>query len=158
MAACACATVWDMTKSTGAVRLAGLATSGVLLGVAGIHAAWAAGSTWPESSREALTDLVVGTPETFPGPLPTLAVTGLTAAASVLVGERALRARPHRYEAASRLGTGTVAAVLLARGFIGLLPAATAARTQRFAYWNARLYNPLCIALGLGAAAVTRSR
>ncbi len=139
-------------------QFVGRTTSGVLLGVAGIHAAWAAGWTWPAASSKELAELVVGESDEFPGTAATLAVAAASTGAALLIGERACVDKPRRLESLSRIGTTTAAGVLLLRGVAGLIPRAVEDKTPEFQRWNKLLYSPLCIALGLGAAVVSRSR
>ena len=122
-----------------------MTASGALLGLAGLHAAWGAGSSWPFRDRRALADAVAGTTE-VPGPAACFAVGGALAAAGALVagwpaGRPLLR------------GTGVagVVGVLAARGTLGLAgrtqlvsPASSSARFTRL---DRLVYSPLCLSL-----------
>jgi hypothetical protein len=128
------------------VRRAGRVTaSGVLLGLAGLHTAWGAGSAWPFADREALADAVVGTTE-VPGPAACFAVSGALAVAAALVA-----GWPARRPAARTLGVAGVTAVLAARGTLGLAGrtqlVSPASRSARFSRLDRRVYSPLCLAL-----------
>jgi Protein of unknown function (DUF3995) len=110
------------------------AAVGMIAALGALHAAWAAGSSWPCADRRALAAAVGGF-EAFPGTAMTAAVSAaLFAAAGMAAADR---------------GTPAVAAVFAARGIAGLarpdlLPAGEA---PPFARLNARYYSPLCLAL-----------
>ncbi|HUK73121.1 MAG TPA: hypothetical protein VLW50_30960 [Streptosporangiaceae bacterium] len=88
------------------MRRAGAATASVaLFALAGMHAAWCAGSSWPLPDRGALADAVIGSAE-MPAPAAWFAISGVLAAAGALVP-----GWPVRWPLAHRLGTGTVVAV-----------------------------------------------
>jgi Protein of unknown function (DUF3995) len=134
------------------MRRAGIATaSAALFALAGMHAAWGAGSAWPLPDREALADAVIGAAE-VPPPAACFAVSAALAAAGALVAGWPGGSRP----ASRRLGTAAVVGVLAGRGALGLAgrtrlvsPTSTSAR---FARLDRRVYSPLCLALaGLSA-------
>jgi hypothetical protein len=142
-------------------RPSGLAAAGALAGAAALHAAWAAGSPFPAPDQQSLADLVVGTQE-LPGPAASAAVAGALGVASVLVARQSGwlggpstggpgAAVPGRVVP---LGAATVAAVLLARGAGGLVVGGLGVgeASARLRRWDARLYSPLCLALGAAAA------
>ena len=148
----------------------GLLTGGALVAAAGLHVAWAAGSTWPAGDRDALADLVVGS-RPMPGPLPCAAVAAalLTAGHLVATSAGTVRPRPRRVPRGWwPLGAAAVAAVLGARGAGGLAAAvpglAERARargwgvTEQFRRRDRVLYSPLCLALAVGAADAARGR
>jgi hypothetical protein len=133
------------------MRPAAAATaSGALLAVAGLHAAWGTGRAWPFPDRAALADAVVGTAE-VPGPAACFAVSGALAAAAALVA-----GWPPGHPGVRRAGVGGAAAVLAARGALGLTgrtalvsPGSVSARFTRL---DRRVYSPACLALaGLAA-------
>jgi hypothetical protein len=141
------------------MRRAGAATaSATLFAVAGMHAAWGAGSAWPLPDRHALADAVIGAAE-VPSPAACFAVSGALAAAGALVAGWPGGRRP----VVRRLGTGAVIAVLAGRGALGLSgrtrlvsPTSTSAR---FARLDRRVYSPLCLALaGLSALSLPSRR
>ncbi|GHH73954.1 hypothetical protein GCM10018781_39670 [Kitasatospora indigofera] len=139
-----------------AVRGTGTAVAGALAATGALHAVWAA-TPWPLRTREDFADAVVGVGvEGLPSPSACLAVAGALGAAAYLVGARAgaLPAAGPRW--ARKAGSGTVAAVLLARGAGGLLLFAGGRieRTERFRRLDRRYYSPLCLALGAGAGLV----
>jgi hypothetical protein len=141
------------------MRRAGVATaSAALFTLAGMHAAWGAGSAWPLPDRDALADAVIGAAE-VPPPAACFAVSGALAAAGALVAGWPGGRRP----AVHRLGTGVVVGVLAGRGVLGLSgrtrlvsPASTSAR---FARLDRRVYSPLCLGLaGLSALSLLPRR
>lgn len=138
---------------------AGAAAAVALAGAAAVHAAWAAGSTFPAADRTALAELVVGRPP-FPSAGLTAAVATALAAAAAVIGERAIHStpRPGRWEALSGAAAWAVSGALLVRGVGGLVWGAAGATpgAEPFRYWDLRLYSPLCVLIGLGAASVAR--
>jgi Protein of unknown function (DUF3995) len=133
------------------VRQAGSAVaSGALFALAGLHAAWGAGSAWPFQDRRALADGVIGGAD-VPGPAACFAVSGaLTAAGALVAGWPA--GRP----GVRRIGVTGVAAVLAGRGALGLAGQtrliSRSSVSARFARLDRRVYSPLCLALaGLAA-------
>jgi len=141
------------------MRRAGVATaSAALFALAGMHAAWGAGSAWPLPDRDALADAVIGAAE-VPPPAACFAVSGALAAAGALVAGWPGGRRP----AVHRLGTGVVVGVLAGRGVLGLSgrtrlvsPAST---SDRFARLDRRVYSPLCLGLaGLSALSLLPRR
>ncbi|CAN5733623.1 hypothetical protein BH24ACT5_BH24ACT5_10600 [soil metagenome] len=141
-------------------RAIGFGTAGGIAAAAFVHAAWARGSTWPRSSPDELARLVVGQGRA-PSPAACWAVAGLLSAASLAVvtdicrpatygGKRAL-VRP-----LSRWGSRSTAGALLASGAGGLVVSGTGvvATSDEFRRQDLRVYSPLCLALGAGAAAI----
>jgi hypothetical protein len=126
------------------------AASGGLVAAAMLHAAWGAGSAWPFRDRAALADAVIGAAE-VPGPGACFAVSGALGVAGALAA-----GWPARYPGLRRAGVSVVAAVLAARGGLGLAgrtglvsPASVSARFTRL---DRRVYSPLCLTLaGLAA-------
>ena len=105
-----------------------------LVGLGALHAAWAAGASFPARDRAALAAAVVGS-DTFPSGASSAAVAGALFAAAGLV----LRGHPR-----------PVGAVFAARGAVGLLrpQLLPAGRRPPFPKLNARVYSPFCLALG----------
>lgn len=138
------------------IRRAGVATASIaLFALAGLHAAWGAGSAWPLPDCAALADAVIGSAE-VPGPAACFAVSGALVTAGVLVASR-----PAGWRTAHRFGLGAVIAVLAGRGFLGLTgrtrlvsPASTSARFMRL---DRRVYSPLCLVLAALSALALRS-
>jgi len=121
-----------------------------LLAVSVAHFLWSLGRTWPIRDEKLLAQTVVGTRdiENMPPRLASLAVSIATLAAGIL----ALALADHDAGGLWLTLLGLVpAAVFLARGIVGYTPW-WAQRTPEpnFRLNDARVYSPLCIALGLG--------
>jgi hypothetical protein len=121
------------------------APSAGLLAAAALHAAWGAGAAWPFPDRAALADAVIGAAE-VPGPRACFAVSGALGAAAALAA-----GWPARHPGLRRAGTSAAAAVLAARGVLGLAgrtrlvsPVSVSARFTRL---DRRVYSPLCLTL-----------
>lgn len=128
--------------------------AGVLFALAGLHALWGLGSSWPASDRETLADLVAGR-RAVPGPVACMTVAGLLAGAGTLVA-----GRPRQLPRARRAGAGCVAAVLGVRAAFGLSgrtdrlsPGSVSPRFRRL---DRRYYSPLCLVLAFAAASSAR--
>lgn len=124
-----------------------------------IHAAWAAGSTWPYDDAETLTRSVLGAPAAgdFPSAGLTLAVTGaLSVAGAAAVARTSTKAKVRQ---AARLVTLPAAAVLALRGVGGFAQSLLApqASTPEFRRNNLRVYSPLCLTLAAGLVSLERS-
>jgi hypothetical protein len=131
-------------------RAAAAAASTGLLAIAGLHAAWGAGSAWPFPDRAALADAVIGAAE-VPPPGACFAVSGALAAAGVLTA-----GWPARYPGLRRAGTCAVAAVLAGRAVLGLAGqtrlVSPVSVSQRFTRLDRRVYSPLCLTLAAMSA------
>jgi hypothetical protein len=133
------------------------AASAGLLAAAALHAAWGAGSAWPFRDRAALADAVIGAAE-VPGPGACLAVSCALAVAGALAA-----GWPARHPGLRQAGISAVAAVLAARGALGLAgrtrlvsPVSVSARFTRL---DRRVYSPLCLALaGLSALSARQAK
>jgi hypothetical protein len=131
-------------------RASRLLTTAALAGIAGLHVAWGAGSSFPFRTQPELTDAVVGS-QVAPSAGACYAVAGALFAAGALVAD--VPVVPRRLRRAGRV---VVVGVLTTRGVAGLFgrtdllsPGSTSAR---FRSLDRRFYSPLCILLGLGAA------
>ena len=126
-----------------------------LTGVGALHAAWAAGSSWPAKSDKELARAVAGD-KRMPDPEPTAGVAAAAlvggAIAGGAMGEGAL-------PVALRRGAGLV---LLARGALGGNAAlALLGRPEggkRFVELDNRYYRPLCAVLGFALLVGARNR
>ena len=124
-----------------------------LLLLAALHFYWALGGGW---GRGAVLPERAGRPTFRPGRVGTAAVgVGLSGAALVL----ALRSGALSYLVGGPLVRWaswliTAAFLLRAVGDFRLVGLFRRERGTRFAYWDARLYTPLALALGLGAALI----
>jgi hypothetical protein len=129
-----------------------------LLGIAGLHAAWAWGASWPARDRQALADLMAGRAGgSVPPPAACVAVAGSLAVAAGLVA-----GRPRGVPRLRRAGAAGVAAVLGVRGVCGLAgrtdlvsPGST---SERFRRLDRLYYSPLCLSLAAAAASSARTR
>ncbi|MGF1667527.1 MAG: DUF3995 domain-containing protein [Acidimicrobiia bacterium] len=140
------------------IRLGAGSTAAVGLAAASaLHARWATGSSWPRSSHDELADLVVGR-RPMPGPAACVAVAGALAVAAGATTQ-ATCGRPGRLTDRSRTMATLVSAALLARGVGGIAAelAGIGDSTPEFRRWNRRLYNPLCVTLGILVAIGRRS-
>ena len=126
-----------------------LAGAAVLAGLAGLHALWGTGSSWPVADRSRLAEVVAGT-EQVPPPAACFVVAGALATAAALV------AGTGGSHPVARVGRAGVTAVLTARGLAGVT-----GRTRLLVPWtpspgfvalDRRRYGPLCLALGAAAA------
>ena len=118
-----------------------------LLGLSGLHVAWATGSSWPLPDREALADTVAGRPgEPFPGPAACIAVAALMAA-----GAAALAGHPRPAPRLSRAGSAAVTVAFGARGLLGLAGrtdlVSPGSASPRFRRLDRHGYAPLCLAI-----------
>lgn len=142
-------------------RPAGRAASAVLVAAAGVHAAWAVGSSWPAQNRVELAELVVGT-STFPSAAATWSVVGLCLAGAALILARIddLSSLHRRAPRAVNAAVGVLAAGLLIRGIGGLVVSGgeLVDATANFRRWDLMLYSPVCIILGLCVAAAFMAR
>jgi len=133
-----------------AVRAIALASAVDLAAAGLLHVAWGRGSTFPYSTRARLHDAVVGR-DAAPSPTACYVVAAALFGAAGVVG-RAATGR----EGLFRAGSGAVALVLGVRGGFGLagrtdrlVPGST---SERFRRLDRRVFAPLCLALGGGAA------
>lgn len=133
-------------------------TATTLGAVAALHAAWAAGSTWPYKDPTTLTRSVVGIPESgdFPPPGLTLVVTG---ALTVTAGAALARtANSEKIRRTARLLSLPAAAVLAVRGVGGFAQSLLhpQAATPEFTRNDLRIYSPLCLGLAAGLVALEK--
>ncbi|GGQ50784.1 DUF3995 domain-containing protein [Kitasatospora griseola] len=129
-----------------------MAVAGTLAALGGLHAVWSR-SPWPCRDRDRFADLVVGVaPEQLPSAQACLGVAGLLGTAAYLVAARGGALPAIGSRRLRTTGTATVAGVLLTRALVG--PLAFAHRTPAFVHLDRRVYAPLCLALGTGAAVV----
>ena len=136
------------------MKLAERSAAVILLGIAGLHVAWGAGSTWP--AGDDLADVVAGRAGgAVPPPAACFAVAALLTTAAGLVD-----GRPRALPRLRRTGAGVVAGVLGVRAAAGLAgrtdvvsPGSTSPRFRRL---DRRYYSPLCLALAAAAASSAR--
>jgi len=126
----------------------------VLVALAAVHFYWALGGA---RGRLAAVPEREGRPAFHPGPVACASVGVLLLFATLLVWWSARMWTPGRIPLTlARLGTGIVAAAFLLRAigdfkYVGFFKRV---RGTGFARSDSRLYTPLCLLLGLGAAAV----
>lgn len=121
--------------------------AGGLLVIAGVHAAWASGSSWPAPDERSLARAVIGRDE-MPSSGACWSVAALLLAASALVA--GYPKGSGRIEWFRDAGLTCVVGAFLVRGLagaFGLLPPQRA--SEVFARWDRRLYSPLCFVLAL---------
>ena len=136
--------------------MAGAVGGAVFLGLAALHVHWARGGTWPESSPERLSRLVVGVlpGEGMPGRAACWAVAGALAGAAWVVLSASGVAPELVPRGWARVAALLGAGILLLRGLGGfvehrLRPSIVG---SRYEVMNRALYSPLCVALSLCAA------
>ncbi|RKT18231.1 uncharacterized protein DUF3995 [Streptomyces sp. 1114.5] len=143
-----------MRAMSSVVRATGDVVAGALAAMGALHAVWAV-TPWPLRTPEEFADTVVGAGEGVPPAAACVAVAGLLGTAAYLVGAEAGVLPAVGPERVRRAGVRAVAGVLLARGVGGpVLFGQLSERSDRFRRLNVRYYSPLCVALGVGAAAV----
>jgi uncharacterized protein DUF3995 len=129
-------------------KIAGALTATSLVAIAGLHAAWALGSSFPFRDRKGLADAVVGREE-VPSPSACMAVAALLVLAATLVAgalpiPKRLRTIALRF----------VTAVLTTRGVAGALGRTSTlspgSDSSAFVRLDQRLYSPLCLWLAAG--------
>ncbi|HSO96538.1 MAG TPA: DUF3995 domain-containing protein [Acidimicrobiia bacterium] len=123
----------------------------VLATLAAVHVYWALGG---HRGGSAVIPTVEGRPMIAPGPAATFVVAGLLTVSAVLLVGGGVGWSPR---VVFRAGCGGVAVVLLARAvgdgrWIGF---SKRVRDTAFARRDTRLYSPLCLVLGVAAAAVS---
>ncbi|MBC6450603.1 DUF3995 domain-containing protein [Actinokineospora xionganensis] len=131
--------------------LGGLAATMLVL-VGALHVVWMF-SPWPVRTREEFASKVVGVEA---DDLPNRFLTALVAialfAAAYLVAARAGLVAVVGPEWGVPVGVAIVAGVLLLRGVAGFVTSAR--KNTEFAYWDLRVYAPLCVVLGGACLAV----
>lgn len=140
-----------MTAEPGIViqRAVTCVTAVTLAGLAGLHVAWGAGSSFPARTRTELADTIAGS-EQVPGATESFAVAGLLGVAAALVADVSPGPRWMR-------GTGVigVAAVLGGRSVLGFTgrtgDVVPWTPSERFTVLDRRWYAPLCAALAFGS-------
>jgi len=125
------------------------AGAGGLAALALLHAAWAAGSSWPLPSRAELADAVIGREGgEVPSPAACMLVAALLAAAAALVGAGpSPRSRLRLLAARAVVGTLSLRAAAGLAGHTELLSPGSC--SPRFRELDRRLYAPLCAALAV---------
>lgn len=133
----------------------------VVLALAGLHAVWALGATWPAADAAELSTMVVGAPGHTQ--MPPAGMTGLVAAALGVAGWLVLASggwAPWPLgDVLLRVGLGGLTAVFLGRGLATYLMGGFWAReVYPFARLDRLYYAPLCLLLGAGTGALLIAR
>jgi len=129
----------------------------VLAAVGALHFYWAAGG---QRARLAAVPEMEGRPVISPGPLGCVAVgVSLFFAAALVCWAAGVGLPPGIPKGAARVGTSILAAVFIVRAvgdrkYVGFFKRV---RDTEFARRDSRIYSPLCLLLGLGAAAIVVS-
>jgi hypothetical protein len=123
-------------------------------GLAAIHVYWAAGG--PRGAADAVPEMEGGRPLFRPGPAVTMVVAGLLALAGATMLVRVGLGTTFAPRVLGQYGPWGVAVALLARAigdfnYVGFFKRR---RATRFASLDTRLYSPLALALGVGAAVI----
>jgi uncharacterized protein DUF3995 len=126
----------------------------VFAALAAIHVYWAAGGL--RGAAGAIPETEAGSRLFHPGPALTMVVAGLLALAGAMMLLRVGIAPTFVPRVLGRAGAWGVAIALVARAigdfnYIGFLKRR---RATRFAHLDTRLYSPLALALGVGAAVI----
>lgn len=128
----------------------------VLLGIAGLHAAWALRATWPAAEETALARMVVGSPgiQRMPSAAACWVVVGALLIVALLMLAKGGWIADPAPGLTSLLLAGS-AAIFGIHGIASWIPAWRALCPEEpFATLDRRYYGPLCLALGLGQLAV----
>jgi len=138
------------------IRLAGLIAAATLAAIGCLHAVWATGRPWPARSKEQFAATVLGPlAQGKVGALPSAGLTWVIAAllwlaSLTLLGRMGLWGRwlPRWM---FRRGAWTLTGVLMVRAIGGFIVStcSDAVKATPFGRWNALLYSPLCLVLGL---------
>jgi hypothetical protein len=129
----------------------------VMVYLAGLHAYWALGGKWGSFA----TVPTVGGERTFhPGPLATWVVAILLAIGAVIICGQAGVFAIGSWSPLFRLGAWCLCGVFLLRAIgnfktVGLFKSV---RGTPFAYWDTRLYSPLCVFLAVLAGVIASGR
>lgn len=132
-------------------RVLGIAVPAALTGIGAVHGAWALGWRWPGGTDQTMAERVTST-GTLPPP------TAVWAVAAGLCGAAAATARTAagRGGMPSRGVTSALAAALTIRGAGYLVRDVVRGVRTPFEQLDLRIYSPLCLALGTGAAVIVR--
>lgn len=137
--------------NVGAAKAAKYLGPGTLFFLAAVHANWARGSSWPASDRRRLAERIIGR-DKMPSASACLVVSAL-----LTLGGSLVAGWPEGKPRLQKVGAAGVAATLAVRGLAGaagLVPVAS----EKFLWWDRRLYSPLCLVLAALSAAGTLSK
>jgi hypothetical protein len=136
--------------------LLGFASALLLLSISGLHLYWALGG---ESFKLAAIPQIGNRPSFKPTAWATLAVALALFAAAWLVGTQAGLRLGDIVPGPLRLWICRLLALIFLARAIGdfrLVGLFKKIRDSRFAYWDTRVYSPLCLFLALGCAVISR--
>jgi hypothetical protein len=124
------------------------------MGLAAVHVYWAAGGL--RGAADAIPETEAGRPLFRPGPALTMVVAGLLASAAATMLVRVGIGSSFVPRALGRCGAWGVALALVTRaiGDFNHVGFFKRRRATRFARLDTRLYSPLALALGVGAAVI----
>lgn len=132
----------------------------VLVAIAGLHLVWLV-SVWPFASPTALVRTLIGTDNVASAPTlaPTIVVALLLTATAWMTLARLDYLRWPLPRGWLRWTLGLAAALLTLRGLGGFVVSGAFASevTPEFAHWNAWIYSPLTLALGVALLVTNRS-
>ncbi len=139
-----------MTKDERMIYAA-LYISIIMLLIAIIHVYWAMGGNWPakERTRQGLIDQFVGRGTEFPSTSITLFVTIFFLIMAIIPLIKVQLIQVPISDSYIHNISILFSIVFLLRGLAGHLPAMRKRATSIFNYYNIRVYNPLCISLGM---------
>lgn len=126
--------------------------SNVLLYLSVLHIYWAFGGLWPGKTKQELIDMVFGKGETFPSRFACLFVSTSLLFFTLLPFVWTFRTDLMLSEDkvfSLKLILYLISLIFLLRGFLGYLPFVTKMWKPIFNYYTKRIYNPLCIFLGI---------
>ncbi|MCW7469576.1 DUF3995 domain-containing protein [Leptospira kanakyensis] len=129
----------------------------LLLFLAAIHIYWGFGGLWPGKTKQELIDLVFGKGNQFPTPFMCLFVAIFLALFSFLPIVWTFRIDLGFNDDlifGLKLIMGIVSAIFFLRGSFGYAPFVTKHWKPIFVYYTMRVYNPLCLFIGLGFLAL----
>lgn len=131
----------------------------VMFAVAGMHAVWASGSSWPFASADALADTVVGRRPLPPAGATWVVVALLTSAGLAMLASAWLSQPEHRSMGNAHLLMAVcsvilnlAAFVLAMRGVLGFITSVSGIRgsTGRYRVLDVLVYSPLSLWLAAG--------
>lgn len=127
-------------------------TTLLLIFLAVIHIYWGFGGLWPGKTKQELIDLVFGKGNQFPSAFSCFFVAVGLILFSLIPGLWLFRNSlelDHRINHLFSYLFYLVSGIFLLRGILGYLPFLTKQWEPKFVYYTKRIYNPLCIFLGL---------
>lgn len=127
-------------------------TTLILFSLALVHIYWGFGGLWPGNTKQELIDMVFGKGNQFPSPFSCFFVAvGLFifSILPILWMYRFSLSLDNQMTIMLRYLMFSVAFIFLMRGSLGYLPIITKQWKPIFVYHTMRIYNPLCLYLGM---------